>query len=219
MEHPILFSTTMVKAILDDKKTKTRRVIKPQPDHCHRDIINKLQPYDQADWDRLIPQIGDKEIKCPYGKVGDVMWVRETWKYYEKAVGHGENFHVKKFLAYKADADNVGIQKSCEWYEGKWKPSIHMPRKACRIRLKITDIRIERLQDITEEDAKAEGVSYESAIDCNGWGPTYNDPDSGGYPIYKAGFEYLWDSINKDRGYGWDTNPWVWVVSFERIQP
>ena len=101
-----------------------------------------------------------------------------------------------------------------------WHPSIHMPKEAARIWLKVTDVRVERLQEIDEDGAKAEGISEEWA--CDWWKPTYYDPDSGGYPKYRDSFAFeLWDSTIKksdlDR-YGWDANPYVWVIKFERCE-
>ncbi|MCO1599847.1 hypothetical protein [Desulfosporosinus nitroreducens] len=214
-EKPIPLTTQEVQDILAGRKTMKRLAIKPQPDHCHRDIAGKENPYNADDWNRLLPQIGEKEIKCPW-QVGDILWVRETWKYYEKAVGKGESFRVKQFPAYKADGDNNYIQKSCEWYEGKWKPSIHMPRSAARLFLKVKSIRVERLQDITAEDTQTEGIK----LNCK-----HDDYVCSAHPCdfkttiaCKDYFKNLWNSINSKRGYGWDINPWVWVIEFERVQ-
>lgn len=196
MERPILFSGIMVKAILDDRKGQTRRVIKPQPDHCHRDIIGKSEPYNKVDWNRLIPQIGDNEIKCPYGKVGDILWVRETWQLLPSGF---DEIPPEEWYIYKATDE---LSDECT----KWRPAIHMPRKACRIRLKTTDIRVERLQDITEEDAKAEGMLPSL--------PKFPEGRKG----YRTSFEFLWNSLNEKRSYGWKVNPWVWVIEFERVR-
>jgi hypothetical protein len=197
---PILFSVPMVQAIQDDRKTQTRRVIKNKyflqwtgEDGFTDDFIK--------DPDNLWAE------QCPYGKPGDILWVRETWKNYEKAVGYGESFRIKNFLAYKADQNNDNIQKSSEWYEGKWKPSIFMPREAARIFLKVTNVRVERLQEITVEDAHKEGCYclYESAIPYQS--------------LAGKSFQSIWESLNKKRGFGWDTNPWVWVIEFEKVTP
>ena len=164
-ERPIIFSTPMVKAILDGRKTQTRRVIKDQPPLSMRDMFKP------------------KNLKCPYGQVGDRLWVRETFKPYNCMGG----------FAYKADGDlSTGFP---------WKPSIHMPRGASRITLEITESRAERLQDISEEDAKAEGVKC-----C---------PNA--VSDYKHHFMILWDSINGKK-YPWDSNPWVWVISFKVVR-
>lgn len=226
MEKPILFSTAMVQAILEDRKTQTRRVVKPQPvmyDFGPGGISlawvspTTVDGYDAVGVNRVQETPG--YLKCPYGKPGDILWVRETWKYYEKAVGKGESFHIKKFLAYKADEDNNNIQKSCEWFEGKWHPSIHMPREVARLFLTVKSIRVERLQDITEEDAKAEGIkSYWSKPHEND-SPFIGAAKEMGADLCftrREAFQQLWDFLNAKRGYGWDTNPWVWVIEFER---
>jgi hypothetical protein len=187
----------MVQAILAGKKIITRRVIKPQPTNPRWNNIGWVG------WD----DGHGYQMKCPYGQSGDILWVRETWK---EALIKGAG---KLGYIFKADYSDGNIN----WEEEKWRPSIFMPREACRIKLLIKDIRVERLQDITEEDAKAEGILFEQAIACNHWVPTFTDPDSGGYPNYKEAFCELWDSLNEKRGYGWGKNPWVWVVSFERV--
>jgi len=140
---------------------------------------------------------------------GDTLYVRETWKYYEKAVGCGKSFHVKKFLAYKADEEIDTVQKSCEWYEGKWRPSIHMPREAARIFLKVTDVRVERLWEMRLTDYAHEGIIA--------------NPEGGflrsKYDASKQ-FQKLWDNTIKRQDlncYGWDANPWVFVVEFEKV--
>ena len=170
-ERPIIFNTEMVKAILEGRKTQTRRVIKPQPSG----II--------LVWEH-----------CPYGQVGDRLWVRETWN-----AGHdGQSLPVFKA---GLSADLTKELEADELWSG-WKPSIHMPRWASRITLEITEIRVERLQEITEEDAKAEGcvkqikdgLIFDSAIHEYSW---------------------LWDSLNAK--YPWESNPWVWVISFKGV--
>ena len=146
IEHPILFSTAMIKAILDGKKSMTRRIIKSK-------TLDKFI--------NLIWNPNENVCYCPYGKVGDILWVRETWGNYS----YDEPESNVVYFMYRADyPDNA----KGYWYEPeqinwcdlpRWRPSIHMPRKACRIRLRITDVKVERLQDITKEDAKAEGIA------------------------------------------------------------
>lgn len=198
MEHPIIFSGPMVQAILEGSKTQTRRVIKQQPPK----VFNGYNVYpakcENPEYGRVASEIDMWTFKCPYGKPGDTLWVRETWKYYEKAIGKGASFCIKKFLAYKADEENDNVQKSSEWFEGKWHPSIHMPRTAARIFLQVKDIRVERLQDISNEDIRAEGAA------------------EFGCTTHRLNFQLLWDSINAKRGYGWDINPWVYVIEFKR---
>ena len=191
-EHPILFSGPMVRAILKGRKTQTRRVIQPKPDHFHT-----FQP---GIW---LPQIGDKEIKCSYGEPGDRLWVRETW------------LQDGGIYLYKAD---FGMGVLSDSWSGHWKPSIHMPRAACRITLEIVRIRAERLQDISEEDSRAEGLATWRR---NGETQTYYGIDRS--DIWETDsrltFKRLWDSINASRGYGWNVNPWVWVIEFKKVHP
>lgn len=169
---PILFNTEMVRAILDGRKTVTRRCVKYKYSNTemkmHTDkygtrLIEMQKDVegetfgknpDGTTWHKLLGYI---EPKSPY-RPGNILYVRETWKYYEKAAGYGETFHVEQRIAYRADENRHEIQKPAEWYEGKWIPSIHMPKEAARIFLRVTDVRVERLQDITEEKAQKEGM-------------------------------------------------------------
>ena len=195
-EHPILFSTPMVRAILEGRKTQTRRVMSYQPDEEYTTVYGP-EMYTQT----LIDRNGEEQpgpevfgvygydwsLKCPYGQPGDRLWVRETW------LQDGDIY------LYKADFGKGILSDS---WNGHWKPSIHMPRKASRLTLEIVNIRAERLQDISEEDARAEGAGW--------WQPI------GKNKTYILDFGMLWNSINSARGYGWDVNPWVWVVEFKR---
>ena len=187
---PILFSTDMVRAIQENRKTVTRRVVKPQPE------IDEFIYRNQECGEMFISQDNDCfpeiKLKPPYCP-GDIMYVRETWT---SLVGS---------YLYKAD------QKPGMKNPGKWHPSIHMPREAARIFLRVTDVRVERLQDMSREDAVLEG--------CD---PTLKDiaPDLGYYRIWTE-MESLWNRAIKpaDRAiYGWDANPWVWVNEFERCE-
>lgn len=184
-ERPIIFNSEMVRAILEGRKTQTRRVIKPQPEM-------KLDGVYQRRKDKTWSQYSLQAFKekCPYGKVGDRLWVRESFKDW----GTGT-----KRISYKSDytKEEEEIEFEAGGVTPKWKPSIHMPRWASRITLKITNIRVERLQEITEADARAEGVS-------------------GVYPVDH--FANLWHSIYKKK-YTWKDNPWVWVIEFEKIKP
>lgn len=177
---PILFNTEMVRAILDGRKTCTRRIMKPQ----------------------LTAHYGTQYVKPPYGP-GDILYVRETWKKAPNGYYYYEDWQ-------RNDIADVT----------KWKPSIHMPKEAARIWLKVTDVRVERLQKITEDGAKAEGINEEWARSW--WAPTYYDPDSGGYPKYRDTFAFeIWNNTIKksdlDR-YGWYANPYVFVIEFERCE-
>lgn len=185
-ERPILFSTEMVKAILEGRKTQTRRVVKKQP-HGAGEWVRQL-----ASW--LFPNVNPYiKLKCPYGQPGDRLWVRETFLV--------ERSQHKDFYEYKADYSNTFAGDVC------WKPSIFMPREACRILLEVTDVRVERLQDISEEDAIAEGISL----------PNYAEQAIKDifFPEPSAIYSELWESIN---GKGsWDKNPWVWVIEFKKV--
>jgi hypothetical protein len=195
---PILFNTEMVRAILDGRKSCTRRLVKPEPQGYFEVSEEPLYIYDTDG--------NQGKITPPY-QPSDILYVRES--YSELTFGY----------VYKADGENIDHLGNVI----KWHPSIHMPKEAARIWLKVTDVRVERLQEITEEQACMEGTDPwdEACYENNGWHPTFSDPDSGGDPNMIDGFHKLWDStINKsdiDR-YGWGANPWVWVIEFERCK-
>jgi hypothetical protein len=194
-ERPILFSAPMVRAILDGRKTMTRRVITKLNGTSKWLVDNSL-----LDTQAMLNSRADKGVdNCdlwhlsPYGVPSDRLWVRETFLHY----GLGSELGGRQ-IYYKCDAD-----LPCELYDiTKWKPSIFMPRWASRITLEITDIRVERLQDISNEDAWAEGVTMEQAELY-----FYDGPQ----PV--GGFSVLWDTINS-KTHPWNSNPWVWVISF-----
>ena len=208
---PIIFNTEMVRAILDGRKTMTRRVIKPYPEGAHT-----IMDYEDGVWSFMCGNQGEGGAfmdweecrKEPY-QPGDVLWVRETWgMLYGFASGEWEKLFPGKeppdasdnVYCYKADYSDASIQYMKEKGDG-WRPSIYMPREAARIFLRVKDVRVERLQEISEADAKREGYPFSYKA---------------GMPIHD--FIFLWNSINAKRGYGWDTNPWVWVVEFERCE-
>ena len=196
---PILFNTEMVRAILDGRKSCTRRIVK----HDVEAILNS--PYHKEHPEVEDEQIISKLCIPPY-QPGDILYVRETF------IQAAANI-----FWYKAD-DKLWMSKDL-----LWKPSIHMPKKAARIWLKVTDVRVERLQEITEEQACMEGTDPwdEACYENNGWHPTLSDPDSGGEPNMIDGFHKLWNSTIKKSDldyYGWSANPWVWVIEFERCE-
>lgn len=184
-EHPILFSGPMVRAILEGRKTQTRRVINPQPK-----VVHDFYPDGTLETERLFRNGG--RIRCPYGVLGDRLWVRETW-------GKDPYAHLSGHIPilYKVGPPSVDPD-----YPVPWKPSIHMPRWASRITLEVVEVRAQRLQDITEEDAVAEGVN------CAVGGFITTNPVNA--------FHGLWDYINGKRA-PWDSNPWVWAVTFRRV--
>ena len=211
---PILFNTEMVRAILDGRKTCTRRLVRFLPGKNPQwtgYIRNGLMLYNG----RNEPCI----IKSPY-QPGDILYVRETWEHFDCCCCEGDEHE----NCYKEPQQNV-LNKSygCYMYratdeiygDARWHPSIHMPKEAARIWLKVTDVRVERLQDITEDGAKAEG-----AIDNRGF---IHSPENEYDRIHTARdhFIKIWNSTIKksdiDR-YGWDANPWVWVIEFERCE-
>lgn len=203
-DRPILFSGPMVRAILDGRKTMTRRVITPQPE---MEMDGEILPDGTGGygWGPVLPPWP----KWPY-QIGDRLWVRETWATRDpiwdddKAVSFMIPATVDPgMIVYRADGEK----------DRKWRPSIHMPRWASRITLEIVNIRVERLREITEEDAEKEGANSEFECDVTTFCGGGKIPES----TYKLGFKHLWDSIN-DKTYPWSSNPWVWVIEFKRIK-
>jgi len=199
---PIIFSTPMVRAILDNRKKQTRRVMKPQPIWD-----NGFWKWAGAAWSDNIKRVTPVPYHSMYNNApyrpGDIIWVRETWCEY----GNIHNPHMGYW--YKASGIEQPYMDSVKFKMCKWRPSIYMPREAARIFLRVTNVRVERLQDITEEDARAEG--FEKI--CFGLAtPGAIQATS------KELFTEHWDALNAKRGYSWHTNPWVWVIEFERIK-
>jgi hypothetical protein len=200
-EKPIPFSTEMVRAILEGRKTMTRRVIKPQPPEGIGPIVGP-EMFEPAITDKygelkegkpifgVYDEWGEWGTKCPY-QPGDTLWVREAW-----AEDSGKYY-------YKASGD-------CGDRCGKWRPSIHMPREAARIFLTVKNVRVERLQDITPYDAWNEGCRIGNSFPWEQHIPELQQQ------CRDVVFRGLWDSIYEKRGFGWDANPWVWVIEFKR---
>lgn len=213
-ERPILFSASMVRAILDGRKSMTRRVMKPQPDVSHWQGIQAMHGTtpdghafgDPRLWRVVGPDYPDDSrdnIRCPYA-IGRRLWVRETWR--DREIGEGGHKEHGGYV-YRATENNDGLAEP-------WRPSIHMPRLASRILLEITDVRVQRVQDISQMDALAEGIDTEGADYDEG-----ENLQSAGSPISAERFAFarLWDSINAKRGFGWAANPWVWALTFKRM--
>lgn len=234
-EIPILFSAPMVQAILEGRKTQTRRLMKPQIKYCDHSRYTEAEWKDKpTEWSEVALKIGraycsmcgngveySKDyggIKCPQGKPGDLLWVRETWGVgcrpdpFQGSVGGIEFKADSKFID---DIEPLPLHRYENFDYGNydksgWRPSIHMPKAIARIWLQVTDIRVERLHDISEEDAKTEGMEK------------MND-DPFPYKLYSCGtascvdaktsFRFLWEDINGDGS--WVDNPWVWVISFK----
>lgn len=210
-ERPILFSGEMVRAILEGRKTQTRRTIKPQPIYKPEERdggITIAASLIQPQGPQIKSQGGNKP---PFGpniflsmfqkfKVGERLWVRETWAAWSSFESNGpdevegtskdliEQGLCQAHISYRADHQTTA---------NRWRPSIFMPRWASRITLEITNVRVQRLDEISPSDAVAEGMAVDDAI---------------------HDYRCLWDSLNKKRGLGWDTNPWIWAITFRRVK-
>lgn len=230
-ERGMIFNSEMVRAILAGRKTQTRRVIA----NIGNDNCLPLQKRTKTK-DGIYTHVMDSPIYglCPFGKTGDRIWVRETWS--------DVNLEGIPAVAYRADGDVCSLMEDkslldddgafnyddarvtkyhfSAWYsdlidgvEGNWRPSIHMPRWASRILLEITDVRVERLNAISEEDARAEGIIDGGCLNCG-------EPEPCGCanpePDATDAFAYLWQSIYGQEN--WNANPWVWVIEFKRIE-
>lgn len=222
-ERPILFSGPMVRAILDGRKTVTRRLIKPQPTWMYESL--------DAEWfaPRCVRRNGDEypgeavfgvsdddhHVVCQYGAVGDRLWVRETHSFSTELiplVGRCvRDWEYVKRIWYQADNNRP------TWAETKWRPSIFMPRHASRITLEVVSARVERLQEITEEDVAKEGFiewSDPPRVTSKHYGVTKADVWE---TSPKSAFARVWREING--ALSWDANPWVWRVEFKQVQP
>lgn len=206
---PILFNTEMVRAILEGRKSCTRRLVKPQPDEKHTYplgfVTDSTEKKEVGCFGFAANEYGGsiQYVKPPYRYApGDILYVRETWKKAPNGYYYYEDWQ-------RNDIADVT----------KWKPSIHMPKEAARIWLKVTDVRVERLKEISEDGAVKEGIYVANCKDCNAPFGCDACPDEGYDEIDE--FAELWDSTIKksdiDR-YGWDANPYVWVIEFERCE-
>lgn len=219
VERPILFSGTMIKAILENRKTQTRRIVKPQPTEPLRPMVSILKQ--EVHWCHTAPPeeqgpsrgvieysngrtadlsaLKVKSWKCPHGQPGDRLWVKETWA---RNYNQLSDDFVERSVVYAAD----GVRASENGTPLPWEPSIHMPRWASRITLEIQEVRVERLQDISIDDAIAEGVF------CD-----FEPSDGHGFRSEARNlFRDLWDSMYADRA-PWSSNPFVWAISFARL--
>lgn len=228
---PILFNTEMVRANLDGRKTCTRRLVKPQPDEKHTYplgfVTDSTEKKEVGCFGFGIDEYGGsiKYVKPPY-QPEDILYVRETW-----------NKGLERYM-YRADySDTEKFYQGGKEIEMKWYPSIHMPKEAARIWLKVTDVRVERLQEITEVQAQAEGIRgyskdgnlYKYAVTDDWWinyhgkhkeiatGTWWQDMPR----TAREAFSYLWNSTIKKSDldlYGWNANPWVWTIEYERCE-
>jgi hypothetical protein len=226
-ERPIIFSEEMIRAIREDRKSQTRRVIKPQPE-LHNDCVGQYFMWKSAKY-----SIGRFLSQCPYGVTGDQLWVRETFASFSQRhlKDHDATYPIHTHCPHYPDVIAIYRESGADFPHhfhvdgyARWKPSIHMPHWASRIRLQITGHSVERVQDIREGDAVAEGVRQnwlgddcpdEFADEWENYGADLDD-----FPCYSAkdSFRTLWDMINAERGFPWPDNPWVWVVEFEVVE-
>lgn len=233
-EHPIIFSAPMVRAILDGTKTQTRRAVKVKP-HYH---IEERDDGTVWPWMYDADRDSDSWMACPYGQTGDRLWVREAWrigawdehrpafaldycdgprKEWVDAPDPTSDDDLFSRLWQQSIDDAIkdhGCKDRYQWEPGqspcRWRPSIHMPRWASRITLEITGVRVERLQDISEADATAEGIDPTQA------NKTLSSIGTKTISGPVAEYSVLWESINGPGS--WDANPWVWVVEFKRVE-
>ncbi|OVW86089.1 hypothetical protein [Klebsiella pneumoniae] len=198
-ERGMIFNAGMVRAILDGRKTQTRRPIKWKQTRFTE--IGEREDGSIWPWSEDAEHACDFWHPCPFGAVGDRIWVRETWNKYGG------------LLTYRADHDWIDDMRKETVCTAKWVPSIHMPRWASRILLEITDVRVERLNAISEEDARAEGIIDGGCLNCG-------EPEPCGCanpePDATDAFAYLWQSIYGQEN--WNADPLVWVIEFKRVE-
>ena len=220
-ERPILFSAPMVRALLAGTKTQTRRVVK------HAREIDAFSPCEvPGEWRIGVMEAGVTAdmgcMRCPFGTPGDRLWVRETWGVGTRPdpfEGWRDGIEYRADEALLEEGDDLPLNAvtppadvDFDKYAGRWWPSIHMPRWASRITLEVTAVRVERLQAISDADARAEGV--ERNVDD---GVEYFGPLNHGHIDPRVAYRSLWESINGDGS--WEANPWVWAISFKRVTP
>jgi hypothetical protein len=243
-ERPILFSAPMVRAILEGRKTQTRRIIKAAGYTTSTLATFRMMPEGDAllerwpEQERMMNNFGRSErFKCPHGISGEHLWVRETFMWADGADCR------EHFIGTSMEV-TLRAQNKRWWYRAtdaekgsgfKWRPSIFMPRHASRITLDITEVRVQRLQDISEEDAKAEGVEALDAERCeqdfaicpqcggtrlytafSGNGGALPDTDCERCDAHVKRYQHLWESINGNGS--WDANPWVWAITFPKFE-
>lgn len=215
-ERGMIFNADMVRAVLNGSKTQTRRIMKVQPSECFNPLNMALETDFKAHW--YTPGVVDKDgylqpakkqafgvasedegYTCPFGAVGDRLWVRETFRLFDSSVECACEDHCSCSCYHGKPMYRANGNDS----EAKWIPSIHMPRWASRITLEITGVRVERLQDISEEDAKAEGIIPAAGGVEKGWEHRFN-------------LRELWIGIYGEES--WQANPWVWVIEFKRVE-
>ena len=230
-EKPILFNAEMVRAVLEGRKTQTRRVVKGLPGDA--ELVGFKDGYATF---AFMEDYGDgvkvetwETVRCPYGQPGGRLWVRETWAHYQtvnavhridgrafsevsdglagyRADGHGTIEDFRRHIASMSDCDLEAVEINGD----RWRPSIHMTRWASRITLEVVSVRVERVQEIKPWELALEGINVPP-------GPPMGPQQF--INVWRPKFIALWDSINEKRGYGWDQNPFVWCVEFKRVDP
>lgn len=240
-ERPLLLSPALVRATLDGLKTQTRRVVARKGWQCVGPAAKPGTAIVASGGGRGFNPTRTEVMPSPYGGPGDLLYVRETWRPYSwhegepivleyKAGGphheaggspEAESWEERMWEALSKELDAKGVptdEHGVYQWEGesplRWRPSIHLPKWGSRLWLAVRDVRVQRLQEISEEDAIAEGVNG-GCLRCGRPQPCgcpHPDPD------HRDSFAHLWDSINAARGYGWDTNPWVWAITYEKTE-
>ncbi|MTF08727.1 hypothetical protein FVB40_06595 [Raoultella ornithinolytica] len=215
-ERGMIFNAEMVRALLDGRKTQTRRPIKWKETRFTE--IGEREDGSKWPWSEDAEHACDFWHPCPFGAVGDRIWVREAFRVHSRATDVAT-------LVYKASERNSWTEQTrrvpvavCNKpaTPEKWTPSLHMPRWASRILLEITDVRVERLNAISEEDAEAEGIDMEALYDSQDCYDCIADHNMTGRPTVTGAFKYLWESIYGEES--WKSNGWVWVISFKRVE-
>ncbi len=220
-ERPIIFSAPMILAILRGSKTQTRRVIKPQPPDDWSPTVGLYHPtiVDRHGEEQPGPEVfgaadGEAGRKCPQWAPGSRLWVRETWR-----LGAHYAIYTAKDIREAAEFgthpmdDHIHYRAHESPKDHKWRSPYHMPRWASRITLEITDVRAQRVQEISEADAIAEGCESQGGLVSAPMEPEEYD----GYPA-RYEFHGLWDLLNAHRGYSWESNPWIWALTFKRLE-
>ncbi|MHC1795908.1 hypothetical protein LC177_21920 [Escherichia coli] len=230
-ERGMIFNGEMVRAILDGRKTQTRRIMAIQPEHSElglRRVIDSKNGRDNGKYfwsqsDARGLKMRSKVFGCPYGEVGDRIWVRETYQgplfdyeHMESYLEDSSKFEKSDFCVYRADGKPA--PEFCDADDNLhcgWRPSIHMPRWASRILLEITSVRVERLNGISEQDALSEGIDRERLEESQDNYDCIADHNMTGRPTATGAFKCLWESIYGEEN--WQANPWVWVIEFKVV--
>lgn len=229
-ERGMIFNAEMVRAILDGRKTQTRRIMKVQPESNQLGLLlitdstrhSDIGKYHWAESNATGNHVRSKLFSCPFGAVGDQIWVRETfqgplfdYELMDEYLEDSSKFEKPEFCQYAADGGHrPEYQDADDNLRHGWRPSIHMPRWASRILLEITDVRVERLNAISEEDATAEGIPPAGSL-LPDYPGTFLTP-KGDFATAKVAFQRLWESIYGEES--WKANSWVWVIEFKRVE-